>query len=138
MKSKGQGNGDVRKRVDRRKERNLVQQDLLRDFRRSESLQQQIEGLCKQELATDPATKAVERNGEACKSKIASHRGRILIINDDPSVDNAIVQWMTSKGYHYTFVSSDYDAELLLECQDFDAVVHSSEFFIKKIHTFLR
>lgn len=54
--------------------------------------------------------------------------GRVLVINDEPSVSNRLAKWLTQMGYYYTFIDIINDANELLEHADFDIVLYGHEF----------
>ena len=63
--------------------------------------------------------------------KEVTQRGRLLIIDDEPSLHNRLVKWLTKTKYRYAFVDSVDEAKRLLEHKDYDAVVYAHEFLFK-------
>ncbi len=57
-----------------------------------------------------------------------SYRGKVIIINDRPSVGKRLARRLTEMGYHYTFVQTVDEAADLLEHADFDVVLYTPEF----------
>ena len=54
--------------------------------------------------------------------------GKVLVIDDEPSVSKRLAKWLSRMGYCYTFVDSVDDANELLEQTDFDIVLYGHEF----------
>ena len=54
--------------------------------------------------------------------------GKVLVIDDEPSVSRRLAEWLTQMGYCYTFVDNVDDANYLLEQADFDVVLYGHEF----------
>ena len=128
----GRENHDLRNRLSPGKDGSLPQQVRLRDVQQLESFQQQIEQLLRQEFTNEPCTQAKEHDGEPYKPKTETYKGKILVINDAPSVSKCLAKWLTEMGYRYTFVDSVDEVHDLLEQVDFDTIVHGHEFFFTK------
>ena len=58
--------------------------------------------------------------------------GKVLVINDVPSIGDRLVRWLAQQGYHCVLANSSEEARLLLGHNRFDAILHGREF------TFLR
>lgn len=59
------------------------------------------------------------------------HAGKILVINDNPRAGGSSPLWEARPMYHYTLVDSAQQAEVLRRLMDFDAIVHSGDFFFR-------
>ena len=59
--------------------------------------------------------------------------GKILVINDEPSVSIDTAKWLTNTGYRYVFVDNVEKAKDALEKEEFDLVIFGHEFlFFRK------
>ncbi len=58
--------------------------------------------------------------------------GRVLVIDDEPSVSKLLAEWLAQMGYCYTFIGNTDDANELLEHTDFDVVLYGHEFRFSK------
>jgi len=128
------GGARLIKTLGRRKKQSFLPPAGLVGVRGPEEFQQRIESLLMQELENRHGTEALELKAIELKKRldrpeIEAHKGRILIIDDEPAVGSRIGQWMALEGYHHTFVSNDDEASDFLEHGQVDAVVRSSEFF---------
>jgi len=54
--------------------------------------------------------------------------GKILVINDEPSVSVDTAKWLTNTGYRYVFVDNVEEAKDTLEKEEFDLVIFGHEF----------
>jgi len=60
------------------------------------------------------------------------YRGKLIIIDDEPSLSDRLAKWLKNNGYYYAFVDNDKDATDLLKHEYFDAVVYSHELSFNK------
>lgn len=54
--------------------------------------------------------------------------GRLLVINDAPSVCERLARWLKQKGYQFIFVGSPQEADNLMKHDCFDAIIYGHEF----------
>ena len=54
--------------------------------------------------------------------------GKVLVIDDEPSVSKRLAKWLAQMGYCYTFIDNVDEANELLEQADFDVVLYGHEF----------
>ena len=59
-------------------------------------------------------------------------KGRILLINDDPTVGKRLIDWCTEKDYIVTVARDIKEARLLSKLTVFDVVIKSSEIISAK------
>ena len=57
-----------------------------------------------------------------------AHKGRVIVIDDEPSVGDRLSRWLTETKRTCVFVKTYEEAKELLNVQRFDAVVYGHEF----------
>ncbi|MFC2003861.1 hypothetical protein ACFLV4_07995 [Chloroflexota bacterium] len=69
------------------------------------------------------------------EQKMEQYNGKILVIDDVPRDSDRIARWLKRMGYRCAFVSNVDEANNLAKHEDFDAIMHSQEFyFCEKLH----
>ena len=55
-------------------------------------------------------------------------KGKVIVINDEASIQQDISLWLTEHGYRYAFVESAREVEAQSLNAHFDAILYSREF----------
>jgi len=79
---------------------------------------------------------SLSQGGVEMEYKTVPYRGKVLIINDTPSISNRIAKWLRGMGYYSAFVDSDDDSRDLWDYTEFDTILYGHEFLLKKNHAF--
>ncbi len=67
------------------------------------------------------------------KYKNEPHKGKILIINDEPGISKWLAKHLARMQYRPAFVDTLDEANAVLEHVDFDAVMYAHEFLFTNL-----